>query len=67
MVAGAWPAVMVAAADGGVHGEDGREREGEGREAREPRELTRSTMVWPARAGEVRSGGDCDRRGGRRR
>ena len=32
MVAGAWPAAMVAAADGGVRGEDGREREGEGKE-----------------------------------
>ena len=40
MVAGAWPAAMVAAADGGVRGEDGREREGEGKEDGEQQQLT---------------------------
>ena len=50
MVAGAWPAAMVAAADGGVRGEDGREREGEGREDGEHHELTLIVPEWSAEA-----------------
>ena len=53
MVAGAWSAAMVAAADGGVRGENGREREGEGKEDVEQRKLTLEVMVRTARSGEA--------------